>query len=170
VLVRLGHVMAVDHVPAVAHAGHAEQHVTGGVRGRVGEQAGQVSRGVRAHQMLVVDIAGVAPAAGDVVGTITKPVVVVGDRDDRRADVAANLDVGSEFPLECVDHELDGVRPMFGQRQVDGHSDLQRRWFGQKESPRHEAGGFHQRMCEISAAKRSHRSSGGAEIEPCTRS
>ena len=62
-LMWLSHVMAVDDIPAVAHARHAEHDITG-------------RAGMRAQHLPVPEIAGIAAVSRDSITGVAQPVVV----------------------------------------------------------------------------------------------
>ncbi len=75
-------VEAVDGVATVRNPGAGDEDVVGRVGGESVKSRGNQSAGVAAQDALVIHIAGVAGVAGDGLGWVAEPVVVVGPSDD----------------------------------------------------------------------------------------
>ena len=103
----------VDDVAAIGDARAYEEDVGDRLGGKAGQGRWDHGAGMAAEHVAVIDIAGVAGITCDVRGGVTKPVVVVGQRDDSRSSFNPDLAV----PRRCqgVDsglHEkLDSVGP-----------------------------------------------------------
>ena len=119
-LVRGPGVLPVDGVAAVHDPQAHKQHVIGGIGGKPAQRGRDHRAGMAAQHAPGRHVPGVAGIAGDRLGRVSEPVVIVDDRHDPRpaapADLAAPGTAQRNHGL--VNEELNGVRAIGRVREI----------------------------------------------------